>query len=257
MEFYKILLDIMDEQGLSIPDVARVCGLSDGTIRSIIVRKSKNVSLEVAFKLSNGLHVPLERLNGEMESGKKNFTYSPSALQLARDYDVRLDRWGRETLRALADKEIARCEDETRFLVGTRMPPEPKVINLYLEPAAAGIATAVEGKDYVMIELGPDDPQGAAYAVRLQGDSMEPDFPDGSTVFVNHDALADGDIGIFSVDGGTVCKQYHKDALGMVYLFSLNRKRSEADVVIPPSSNSTLVCQGRVITKRRYPLPGR
>ena len=183
--------------------------------------------------------------------------YSQAALQLAKDYDHRMDNWGRETVRAVADKEIARCEDDARFLKETEEPKEPKVITLYSEPSAAGIPSPVEGRDYCFIELGPDDPQGAAYAVQLQGDSMEPDFPDGSIVYVNHDALADGDIGIFSVDGGTVCKQYHKDALGMVYLFSLNRKRKDADIVIPPSSNSTLVCQGRVITKRHYPLPGR
>ena len=64
MEFYKILTDIMEEQKLNIPTVARMCGLSDGTVRSIIVRKQKNVALEVAFKLSRGLNVSLERLNG-------------------------------------------------------------------------------------------------------------------------------------------------------------------------------------------------
>lgn len=66
MEFYKILIDIMNEKNLSIPDVARLTGLSDSTIRSIISRKTKNVSLEVAFKMSKGLNVSLERLNGEL-----------------------------------------------------------------------------------------------------------------------------------------------------------------------------------------------
>lgn len=61
---------------------------------------------------------------------------------------------------------------------------------------------------------------------------------------------------LICVDGGTVCKQYYRDPLGIVYLFSLNRKRSDADVVLTPGSNSTLVCQGRVITKRRFQIPG-
>ena len=84
---------------------------------------------------------------------------------------------------------------------------------------------------------------------------MEPDFPDGSTVFVNHDAIVNGDIGVFCVDGGTVIKQYYRDPFGMTYLFSLNRKRADADVPIYPSSGQTLVCQGRVITRHRYPIP--
>ena len=70
MEFYLILKGIMDEKGLNIPTVARMCGLSDGTVRSIIVRQQKNVALEVAFKLSDGLGVSLERLNGMPEPSK-------------------------------------------------------------------------------------------------------------------------------------------------------------------------------------------
>lgn len=65
MEFYKILQDIMAEKQMGIPDVARACGLSDSTVRSIIDRKAKNVTLEVAFKMQRGLGVTLERLNGE------------------------------------------------------------------------------------------------------------------------------------------------------------------------------------------------
>lgn len=67
MEFYKILQDIMTEKQMGIPDIARACGLSDSTVRSIIDRKAKNVTLEVAFKMQRGLGVTLERLNGEEE----------------------------------------------------------------------------------------------------------------------------------------------------------------------------------------------
>lgn len=64
MEFHEILHGILDERGLNISEAARLCGLPDGTVRSIFVRKQKNVALEVAFKLSAGLGVSLERLNG-------------------------------------------------------------------------------------------------------------------------------------------------------------------------------------------------
>ncbi len=65
MDFYLILQEIMQEKDINIPTVARMCNLSDGTVRSIIKRKQKNVALEVAFKISNGLNVSLERLNGQ------------------------------------------------------------------------------------------------------------------------------------------------------------------------------------------------
>ena len=67
MDFYEILLDIMAEKQLSIPAVAAACGLTDSTVRSIITRQQKRVSLDIAFKLKDGLGVSLERLNGEIE----------------------------------------------------------------------------------------------------------------------------------------------------------------------------------------------
>ena len=63
--FYEILQSIMYERDLTIPEVARLSSLPDSTIRSIISRKNKTVALEVAFKLSKGLNVSLEELNGE------------------------------------------------------------------------------------------------------------------------------------------------------------------------------------------------
>lgn len=74
MEFYKILNSIMENKNLSIPEVARKCNLADSTIRSIITRKTKKVSLDVAFKLSKGLNVTLEELNGDELSTIPDYT---------------------------------------------------------------------------------------------------------------------------------------------------------------------------------------
>ena len=91
-------------------------------------------------------------------------------------------------------------------------------------------------------------------AVRIQGDSMEPYIHDGSVVYVNHDPLRAGDVGIFCVDGDMLCKQYYRDPLGVVYLFSLNRHRADADVILPPSSGRSLTCFGRVML-HGLPIP--
>lgn len=85
LEFYKILQNIMIEKDLSIPEVSRRTGIADSTIRSIISRKTKNISLDVAFKLSNGLDVTLEELNGEAKgfnstSSKINVTNGVNSI---------------------------------------------------------------------------------------------------------------------------------------------------------------------------------
>ncbi len=96
MEFYKILIDIMNEKNLSIPDVARLTSLSDSTIRSIITRKTKNISLEVAFKLSKGLDVSLERLNGDdLGLEETKFNLEPQPITLTQDESILLTSYNK------------------------------------------------------------------------------------------------------------------------------------------------------------------
>lgn len=70
MEIYLIVKTIMDERNLKVADIAKLCDLPDSTVRGIIVRKQKSVALEVAFKLSKGLGISLEALNGDSENVK-------------------------------------------------------------------------------------------------------------------------------------------------------------------------------------------
>ena len=74
MYFYEILQSIMQERNLSIPDVARLSGLPDSTVRSILTRKNKTVALEVAFKLEKGLNVSVAELNGEQSAIPQNIS---------------------------------------------------------------------------------------------------------------------------------------------------------------------------------------
>lgn len=211
--------------------------------------KIKNQTQAILSLIEKGL--------SDFEPTKKAPSLPDEAMRIAKDY-THLDYHGKRMVQIVVDEEKDRMKEEIKRAREAAQDRDdgPKVINLFVEPSAAGIAVPTMGVDYEIYELKPEDPPGAAYAVRLQGNSMEPDFPDGSIVFVNHDALRDGDVGIFSVDGGTVCKQYHQEG-GVVYLFSLNRRRSDADLVLFPGGNRSFVCQGRVMTRRRYPVPGR
>lgn len=85
MEFYRIFNEILSEKNLTIPDVARMTGLRDSTLRSIISRKQSNVVLEIAFKISNALDVSLERLNGDEASVAKNTMASMQSQTPASD----------------------------------------------------------------------------------------------------------------------------------------------------------------------------
>ena len=251
--------------GYTQKEISEKLGVSKSSVTNWL--KGKNTpDANLVMPICNLLNITVAQFYGEegndMKRGqspvKSAPLYSSEAMQLAKDYDEKLDTWGRKQVRSTADIEIARCEDESRFLEETAPPAEeePKVIPLYRVPAAAGYASPIYGSDFDYYTLKPEDPQGAMFAIRVQGDSMEPHFPDGSIAFCNKDPLQDGDIGVFCLDGDSFIKQYHYDKfMGMTYLFSLNRDRADADKLITRTGGQTLTCFGRVMTKRRFPVP--
>jgi len=250
-EIGAILMELREKAGKSREEVAEILRKSVKTIGHWETGYAQP-DANTLFTLCTLYGADLNAAFGFSE-GENAHTVSGEAIAVARRYDA-LDRYGRSMVRAVLAEEEQRMEEQTaQEVVVSRA--EPKVIPLYLYPAAAGYACPVFGEDYEPYPLGEGDPLGAEFAVKLQGDSMEPHFPDGTVVFCNRDPLQIGDVGIFAVDGATVCKQYYRDALGMVYLFSLNRARADADVLLAPGSGQTLVCQGRVITRKRFPLP--
>jgi SOS-response transcriptional repressor LexA len=158
----------------------------------------------------------------------------------------RLDGPGRRVVEAVLELELERSEGEETNV---------RYMREYVSPAAAGIVSPVEGDDYVLVRRGRNVPEAADFAVRIAGDSMEPYISDGSRVFVSRSAqMKSGDIGIFFADGGIVCKQYCEDGRGGLFLLSLNRARSDADVIIRADSGAAVYCFGKVLGVRA-PLP--
>ena len=182
-------------------------------------------------------------------AGRRGEGVSSEEASLLRKYRE-LGLTARQTLCTMLDAlGVLQAEAEQ-----DRPASEQRTIPLYRSPAAAGYAAPVFGEDYQLLTVDGEVPVGAELAVRIQGDSMEPYIRDESVVYVNHDPLRSGDVGIFCVDGDMLCKQYYRDSLGTVYLFSLNRSRSDADQVFTAGSGRSLTCVGRVML-HNLPLP--
>lgn len=260
MSFGERLKKYRKESDLTQEQLAELIGVAKTTIAGY-ERGSREPDVKKIKALAKALDITGDELLGtgfEATETKKAPSLSDGARKIAKDYD-KLDSHGKAAVRGLMDEELNRMETLERLanMDTLDLEPEPKVINLFDNPAAAGLALDMTGQGCEPYELKTDDPQGASYAIRVQGNSMEPAFYDGDIAFVNHDAMRDGDIGVFCLDGATVIKQWHFDrVLGITYLFSLNRERSDADVCLTAGSNRSIVWQGRVITKRRYPVPG-
>ena len=73
----------------------------------------------------------------------------------------------------------------------------------------------------------------------VNGKSMEPDYPDGSFVYVRHaDHVQPGEVGIFVVDGAPMIKEYQLRGL---------RSRNPAFRMIRPTDDDHVTCVGLVL----------
>lgn len=250
MSFGQRLRDRRKELGISQGELAKALGVSVSAVSNY--ETGLNAMREdVLLRLFQVLKVEPNYLYQD-DFVSQELTLSVEEEQLVRQYRA-LRVPARQALSAVASS-LAACQEELETDVPEQ---EPRQIPLYRSPAAAGYAAPVFGEDFDYLDVTGQVPLGAEFAVRIQGDSMEPYIQDGSIVYVNRDPLANGDVGIFCVDGEMLCKQYLRDRLGIVYLFSLNRRRSDADVVLPRSSGRSMVCFGRVLMRERVNLPGK
>lgn len=249
MSFGKRLRDRRLELKMSQVELARMLGVSAAAVSNYESGQNA-VREDILLRLFQVLDVDPNYLYQDSVT-TKSFTCSVEERTLVRKYR-KLNTVGRQAVHNVVDALGTYQQD----LESVAPPTETRQIPLYFCPAAAGYAAPVFGEDFEYIEVAGDVPAGADLAVRIQGDSMEPFIADGSVVYVNRDPLESGDVGIFCVDGEMLCKQYVRDALGMVYLFSLNRDRADADVVLPRSSGRSMVCIGRVLLPVRPPVVG-
>ena len=111
--------------------------------------------------------------------------------------------------------------------------PEPvktRMLPLYSLAVSAGTGQFLDSEDYDMTEVGPEVPDGANFGVRVAGDSMEPRFHSGQTVWVHQQPTLDpGEIGVFLYDGSAYLKQLRRDG-GRVFLHSLNPAYANLEV---------------------------
>lgn len=238
------------ELKLSRADLAERLGVSSSAVSNY----ENGVSFpkeDIMLRLFDSLETEPNILFQDSYRGGEQVMSGPEQA-LLRQYRG-LSPMGRESVRSVVE---ALCSYRDELEVAQPEQREPRVIPLYRTPAAAGYASPVFGEDFDYISVTDEVPQAAEFAVRISGDSMVPFIADGSVVYVNRDPLRAGDVGIFCVDGDMFCKQYYKDPAGIVYLFSLNRRRADADVILTPSGSRSLVCFGRVIM-HALPLPGK
>lgn len=81
------------------------------------------------------------------------------------------------------------------------------------------------------------------FALRISGNSMEPDIPDGSIVLIEKcAAIEDGQVGAFYLNGEVYCKRLsYKE--GITFLYSINSNFSPIEI----KENDDFYSYGRIL----------
>lgn len=154
-----------------------------------------------------------------------------------------LDRYGKEMVDLVLDKEAERVEDEIRQRSQTNEKrSENNVIRIPFrcstQSASAGTGTYLGPESFETIYV-QDAPmtRRASFGVPVNGDSMEPKYHDGDILAVEGaEEIEIGEIGVFTIHGEGYVKK-----LGDGELISLNKDYG------PIPMDDSIRCHGRVL----------
>ena len=235
--------------GYSQTELAEMLGVTKGAIGNYETDQN-SPRASTLYKVFDILKCDANYLfQDEIRNGNINF--SSSEMNAIRKYRS-LDEYGKKAVDAVLDIENERNlkpdpQREQKETIKT------KIIPLLGNSFAAGNGEPDFGNMWEDYEVPINSP--AEFAVRINGDSMEPYLPDGSIAFGVKKPPEDGDVAALMLDGEFFCKQVCQDSEGNIYLFSLNRKRKDADVTIWRDMERRLYGFGTIIMAKRVPLP--
>lgn len=237
------LSKLMDMNGTNANELARKIDVSPQTIYSIIKRDSKKADIEVLLKLADTLGVTAEYFVNDIYTGNESGLeqYSKEELNHLKKYHD-LDSIGQSHVDAVLQWETERVQQinqATATVVEVTDSDSQGRILQYFHSVSAGAGEVIFDDVYSERITVPDRPQyrRVAYAVKVNGHSMEPLYHDKDILLVEPACeVSVGEIGIFNVNGQAYVKK-----LGDGKLISLNKGYND----IPLTEES--LCMGRVV----------
>lgn len=253
------LVSYMESADINQVQLAEKLGISKGTVNNW-ARGNNSPDVDMVPKICKILGISIPDLYAptryevhEIQNFKKSPSLSDEAIKLAEDYDGRMDDRGRETVRGVADLEVARFKSRTAAALrksreqseaAEEIAPDASEMLVYINPAAAGTPLYAES-DFERLTFPADKvPRGTDFGIRISGKSMEPTVMDGSIAWVRKRLdMPNGTVGIFMLNDSAVCKRFFKEPDGTVRLESDNPGFGPATV----AEFDTLVTVGEVI----------
>lgn len=250
MSFAQRTKALKASRGMTTEELANASGVPQSTLNKILTGVIEEPKLSVAQAIAAALGCPLGML---LDGADFTDTMNEEEMELVRKIR-RLDAGSRDLLEMVVNNELKREDSATFTVPEVEEIEEVKMLTLplYLLPVAAGTGAFLDSDGYyetvdvraTRVSLGAD------YAVKVQGNSMEPMFNNGDILLVRRQQSVEvGDLGIFIGDGDGYFKRY----IGR-YLHSFNP--AYADILI--SNFTEFRCCGKVIgqMKRRIARAG-
>lgn len=230
--------ELRESKNISRSELANLLGVTVGSI-SNYENEVSSPKESILFKIMEALHCDANYLFQDavnMPTMKNNV--SVEEHHIVEKYRT-LDTHGKEMVDFTLDKEYERCQVKEES--ADYIPDNIRPIDYYRKMASAGSGQVVFEDNVAERITIPDIPEykRVAYAIGVNGNSMEPLYYDGDILLVEPTVdIRVGEIGIFIVDGEAYVKK-----LGTNELISLNKEYDN----IPLTEYSS--CMGRVVDK--------
>lgn len=225
------IIALIKQKGLSINAVEKQLGFGNGAIKRF---STSSPSAEKIIALSNFLNVSTDFL---LLGEEKSPSLQDDEQELLNCYKKLPERERQRLIgraSALAEVYEEQVQRKKHISVNTN-------IKVYDIAAGAGISTPFTDDDKYSIKEFPqtDVPSNADCGIYINGDSMEPKYPNGCLVWVKEtqEILCD-DIIIAILNGEPFCKIYQEDGL-----YSFNEKYKPIKV----TENDNFSVFGKVI----------
>ena len=244
MDWLECFNAIRKESGMSLDELSERSGIPKGTLSKITSGITKNPSISTMQILVHAMGRTLDDLDPSY--GHKKSAPSDDRTQKLATQFFKLDEHGKVTVECVAKVEESRMQEQpqTDGSILATLPiltiSDREVIRLplLLQSRSAGTGGFADDEKTTKIPVYLTDiTRQADYLVRVHGESMEPDYPDGCIVAVRRqEDIPIGKVGVFVSSGDSFIKRRGKDCLE-----SINEKCPD---VIPSVDT---VCRGMVL----------
>lgn len=264
MDYIDRIKKIKSEKKITNDKLAELTGIPLGTLSKIMAGISDSPKLANIVAIADVLGCSLDYIVKGTPDNKNNAMLSDEELDIVEAYR-RLDTYSRDIVRLVTFKEAERADNaesaentksKTDFTLSGRknerraqILPSPasagvgkRNVLLYDLSVSAGTGVYLDDTESREISI-PDNERTrtADFALRINGNSMEPKYHSGDIVLVEDtDAVEVGELGIFVLDGNGYFKVFGGDRL-----ISLNS--DYGDILL--HGYSEVVCCGRVVGK--------